>query len=51
MTGDLEVPDLKGHLNILGTRSQFEDHKADFTELINVGKATLLSAEDCLHAR
>jgi len=45
----LDVPDSNGHLNILGTPSQFADHKADFIELIKSGKATLLSATDCLN--
>lgn len=47
---DLEEPDTQGHLNILGERSQFDDHIADFTELLNTGKATLLSAEECRQA-
>ena len=46
---NLELPDANGHLNVLGTPSQFADHKADFIELIKSGKATLLSAVDCLN--
>jgi hypothetical protein len=44
----IEEADAQGHLNILGSRPQFENHVADFTELINVGKATLLTDAQCL---
>ena len=44
----LGEPDAQGHLNILGERSRFDDHIADFAELLKVGKARLLTKDECL---
>ena len=45
----VEEPDADGHLNILGAASQFADRLIDFVELIIDGKATVLSADDCIN--
>lgn len=48
---ELEEPDENGHLNILGESSRFDKYQDEFTELIKIGKATLLSAEECLQEK
>ena len=45
---ELGIPDSYGHLDILGTAEQFEDHKADYVELIKSGRAALLTDVECL---
>ena len=44
----LGEPDAQGHLNVPGERSQFNDHTADFAELLKIGKAKLLTSDECL---
>lgn len=45
---ELEEPDAKGHLNILGSREEFDAHAEEFVELIDTKQAHILTIEECL---
>ena len=45
---DLEEPDAKGHLNILGETEEFDAYAEEFVELIDTKQAHILTVDECL---
>lgn len=45
---NLEEPDAKGHLNILGNKEEFDACAEAFVELIDTGQARIITVEECL---
>lgn len=46
---ELDNPDVTGHLNISGDREKFKMNRINFVNLITLGSARILTADECLN--